>query len=246
VTRDLTTVQLAKRLAADNVLQIRPQAILGWIGRSGYPQPCYLSQRSGQAHLWRYSEVLKWIAEGNQRHKAVASDERELRTRKLAAEVRRAELMAGKLDGTLVDRHGVESFLFENTRLCRDNILAIPARISGLLLNLSDQGQIHRILTTELTKALHALADKLERTSNENQDTNTRGKRVGQKARATRRNSNAGRQETGGSPGDANRKRHHGTPGSTQAGRCSSGEGQDNGRRQEAPGPGAQARAPRL
>jgi hypothetical protein len=95
--------------------------------------------------LWRYSEVLKWLSE-NRTESGAEPDERALRNRKLAAEVRRAELLAGKLDGTLVDRHGDESFLFENARLCRDNILSIPARISGLLLNLSDQGDLARKL----------------------------------------------------------------------------------------------------
>jgi hypothetical protein len=87
----LTTIELAKRLAKDRVINLRPQTINAWVGRENYPQPERRSQKPGQAHYWLYTQVLKWFAE-----KDVTShsgmDEREARRRKLAADALSAEI----------------------------------------------------------------------------------------------------------------------------------------------------------
>jgi phage terminase Nu1 subunit (DNA packaging protein) len=195
----LTTVQLSKRLRADKVLTIRPQAILGWIGRPGYPQPSLLSKRPGQAHLWRYADVLRWIAEGRAGKSPEPHDERTLRARKLAADARKAEIDVQSLEGRLLDRSMVEGTWYEKARQIRDGILMIPDRVSGLLLNLSDQSNIHAILTRELNKALGDLADEIMRKPDASQNT-----------KAPARSKKAGR-----SPRAANRKRHHRASGTT-------------------------------
>jgi hypothetical protein len=167
----LTTVQLSKRLRADKVLTIRPQAILGWIGRPGYPQPSLLSKRPGQAHLWRYADVLRWIAEGMEGKGPEPHDERTLRARKLAADARKAEIDVQSLEGSLLDRSIVEGTWFEKARLIRDHVLAIPDRISSLLLNQSDTAKIHAILTGELRKSLTVVADEISGSPNETKET---------------------------------------------------------------------------
>jgi len=226
----LTTIQLAKTLEADQVLTIRPQAILGWIGRPGYPQPVFLSQRSGQAHLWRYADVLRWISDGEAGKNPEPHDERSLRARKLAADARKAEIDVELLEGSLLDRSLVEGSWFEKARQIRDSILMIPDRVSGLLLNFSDQTKIHAILTTELNKALVDIADEITRSPDESQNTkiHPRSTKAGRSART------------------ANRKRHHRAAVVTKASRGKSGEDQDHGRRQADPRPRTEASSPRV
>jgi hypothetical protein len=184
-------------------MTLRPQALLGWIGRPGYPQPSLLSKRPGQAHLWHYADVLRWIAEGRAGKSPEPHDERALRARKLAADARKAEIDVQSLEGRLLDRSMVEGTWFESGRLIRDHVLAIPDRISSLLLNQSDAAKIHAILTGELRKSLGALADEILRKPDESQNTKThaRSKKAGRSARA------------------ANRKRDHRASVATQVGR---------------------------
>jgi len=121
----------------------------------GYPQPVKASQRPGQPHQWRYSDVLRWVAEGSPE----PHDERALRARKLAADARKAEIEVRKLEGALLERHEVERTWFEKARLIRDGLLNIPDRVSPLLASISDPHKVHQLLDSELRKALNDIAD---------------------------------------------------------------------------------------
>jgi hypothetical protein len=116
------------------------------------------------------------LSKADKRHKISSA---EARRRKEVALARIREMEADRLAGKLIDRSTVESTWFAKARQLRDGILMIPDRISGLLLNQSEQPKIHAILTKELTKALSDLADDITRKSNE-KDTKAHARRKSQ------------------------------------------------------------------
>ncbi len=154
----LTTIQLVKRLDQDGVLHLTQQTLNNWVGQEGYPQPTHRSERRGQAHVWRYADVLKWVAEIGTRAQD-AMDEPEARRRKLAAEAQLAELALKKAEGKLLDKEEIKQLWFDKCRTIRDGILNIPDRISALVAAESDPARVYTILEIELRKALHEIAD---------------------------------------------------------------------------------------
>jgi hypothetical protein len=154
----LTTIGLAKRLAADNVLHVTAQAITGWVGHAGYPQPVKVSQRPGQPHQWRYSDVLRWVAEGKSRELGPRTDERESRRRKLAADASLAEL-------ELAERQGQVARIDDMTAQWGQMIVAAKSCLLGMGYKLapavaieSDPVTCQALINAEVHEALHELA----------------------------------------------------------------------------------------
>lgn len=65
-----------------------------------------------------------------------------------------AQLELQELQGKLISTDKVKSDQFVLARTLRDQVLAVPDRISDILAHESDPQRIHRIMTTELREAL--------------------------------------------------------------------------------------------
>jgi hypothetical protein len=94
---------------------------------------------------------------GGRRLRTTAHERRRL----IRAQARKAELVAKKLAGQLVEAAAVKRAAFEAARTIRDNVLNIPDRIASELAVETDPGKIHARLDLELRQALGAAADVL-------------------------------------------------------------------------------------
>lgn len=97
------------------------------------------------------------------------TDENAGKTRRIAEarkeiwKARREQLDYEEKAGQLVAVDKVKRDAFESARIVRDSILAIPDKVSGLLIGLKDQATAHGILTKELNIAMSELAHAVEK-----------------------------------------------------------------------------------
>ena len=75
---------------------------------------------------------------------------------------RKLKLSNDAAEGRLVDKRAVEAAQFEVTRIIRENILNVPARLAGELAAETETAKVHRVLEQALRQALNATADALE------------------------------------------------------------------------------------
>jgi phage terminase Nu1 subunit (DNA packaging protein) len=155
----LTTIQLAKRLAADDVAHLRAQTINGWVGRPGYPQPERVSERRGQAHLWRYAAVLKWFADNGNKQTAPQLDEHTSRRRKLAAEARLAELELATKNGEFIRRSDIVRDFSQLVIAARTRFLEIPSKLAPQLAAEKDPVVCQAIIDGAISEALEELGN---------------------------------------------------------------------------------------
>jgi hypothetical protein len=82
--------------------------------------------------------------------------------RKWAAKIEQIKFR--KLAEEIVSREAVRMESFEVARLARDQLLAIPDRVSGLLASESNQDMVFKILDDEIRRVLTDLCDRIEKT----------------------------------------------------------------------------------
>jgi hypothetical protein len=64
-----------------------------------------------------------------------------------------------------VSREAVRLEAFEVARLARDQMIAIPDRVSGLLASEPNQDRVFKILDDEIRRVLTDLCDRIEKTN---------------------------------------------------------------------------------
>lgn len=82
----------------------------------------------------------------------------EIRTRREAAEMQMAELRAAELAASLVSAERVRAAAMRMSRMLRDSLLAIPAKIAPTLATETDPHQVEQRLTAALRRALDDIA----------------------------------------------------------------------------------------
>jgi hypothetical protein len=83
--------------------------------------------------------------------------------RKWAAKIEQIKFR--KLSDEIVSREAVRLEAFEVARLARDQMIAIPDRVSGLLASESNQDRVFKILDDEIRRVLTDLCDRIEKTN---------------------------------------------------------------------------------
>jgi hypothetical protein len=84
-----------------------------------------------------------------------------IRAEKLRHQKIKSDLLQLQLEektGTLVLRSVVEKKVFELNRQCRDAMLNIPSRVSGMIAAENDQAAVFKILTAEIHQACENLS----------------------------------------------------------------------------------------
>ncbi|MCC8056420.1 hypothetical protein [Cloacibacillus sp.] len=150
----LTTKEIADlfRLTETRVQQLAKKKIIPKLGRGEFElKPAAQS----------YIQYLQGQITG-----AVIADTSELEMRKLAAEAQEreakakmAQLNLSVMQGDLHESRVVEQFMTDVIIACRQRMLAIPSRATGLLVGKKDQTEIASILRELLQEALESLAD---------------------------------------------------------------------------------------
>ena len=152
----LTTVELAKRLAKDRVINLRPQTINAWVGRRTYPQPERKSQKPGQAHYWRYTQVLKWFAEQDATNHT-GMDEREARRRKLAADALSAEIDLAVKQGQFARIDDMTAQWGQMLVAAKSRLLGMGHKLAPAVAIESDPVTCEALINAEVHEALSEL-----------------------------------------------------------------------------------------
>lgn len=83
--------------------------------------------------------------------------------RKEQAEARLKELRLAEEEGRLIDIGTVGQELSRLVRECRDGILGMASRLAPRVASISDERQVHLLMTEEIEQCLHAVASELEK-----------------------------------------------------------------------------------
>jgi hypothetical protein len=83
--------------------------------------------------------------------------------RKEQAEARLKELRLEEEEGRLIDIESVGQELSRLVRECRDNMLGMASRLAPRVASISDERQVHLLLTEEIEQSLHKVASELEK-----------------------------------------------------------------------------------
>lgn len=83
--------------------------------------------------------------------------------RKEQAEARLKELRLEEEEGRLIDIGTVGQELSRLVRECRDNMLGMASRLAPRVASISDERQVHLLMTEEIEQCLHEVASELEK-----------------------------------------------------------------------------------
>jgi phage terminase Nu1 subunit (DNA packaging protein) len=82
--------------------------------------------------------------------------------RKEQAEARLKELRLEEEEGRLIDVEAVGQELSRLVRECRDGMLGMASRLAPRVASISDERQVHLLMTEEIEQCLHKVASELE------------------------------------------------------------------------------------
>lgn len=154
----------------ERVRQYRQAGILSMTddGRIDFVEALHDLEAHGDSTKGNTKRKIYKNGEGRKPAHDLDPDE-DLRTQHLRAKIeyqferaRLSRLKADEQEGKLVHIDEVRADAFEAAHMVRNQILAIPDRVSAEIAGMADAGGIHQLLTDELRQALSELAEAVQ------------------------------------------------------------------------------------
>jgi len=124
---------------------------------------CPFIQRGGKGKAWQFStaDVYEWRLDRlrEEQSGSAPADEKELKTRKLAAETAKSELELAKAKGEVAPLDQIERAMAKAFAEVKANMRNVPGRVVTLLIGETDETRFKSVLLAEIDQALEALAD---------------------------------------------------------------------------------------
>lgn len=124
---------------------------------------CPFIQRGAKGKAWIFStaDVYDWRLDRLREEQTgkAPTDERELKSRKLAAETAKAELELAKARGEVAPLDQVQRAMVKAFAEVKANMRNVPSRVTSLLIGETDETRFKSVLAAEIDQALETLAD---------------------------------------------------------------------------------------
>lgn len=125
--------------------------------------PC---KRTSKGYIFDLTEAIQWREGYLRATKQGGSSEYETaRAQKEIFRAKTAKLNFERMSGELVPAKDVRNAAFEKSRLVRDSLLNIPARVSPILAAEKEAKKVYELLDKEIRQCLETLSSDLNRST---------------------------------------------------------------------------------